>query len=198
MSGTSLPHPPAPPAALSSSAMVTPRLQLRLLHADAPGDEALYVHLYTAPAVMRRIVAPLSFEAAARSFRAACRHNQRDVPGQRYWRIDWRGPDAAPDGIGMAVLQRDGAVAELGVMLRHGWWNRGVSSEAFVVVLDHAFTHMGLDLVHAERPDDDHALVIDRLLDRFGFVRAPERASAPGQCRWELPRARWVSRVRIS
>lgn len=169
----------------------TPRLALRLLQADGPGDEALYVHLYTDPDVMRRILAPLSPEAATRSFRAACRHNQRDTPGQRYWRIDWRGPDAAPDGIGMAVLQRDGAAAELGVMLRHGWWNRGVSSEAFVFVIEHAFTQMGLDLVHAERRDDDHALIIDRLLDRFGFARAPERASAPGQCRWELPRSRW-------
>ena len=33
------------------------RLSLRLLDADGVGDEALYVHLYTDPAVMRRIAA---------------------------------------------------------------------------------------------------------------------------------------------
>lgn len=178
--------------------MRTPRLGLRLLQADRPGDEALFVHLYTDPVVMRHIAPISDAEAAVRSFKTACRHNERHAPGHRFWRIDWQGggsgapAEAGVGGVGLAALQREGDSAELGVMLREGWWNRGVSSEAFTVVLAHAFGPMGLALVHAERPDDDHARVIDRLLDRFGFRRTPERASAPGQCRWELQQEGWL------
>ncbi len=163
----------------------TTRLRLRLLE---PRDEALFCHLYTDPEVMRRILPPLSAEAAARSFERACRHNASDNPGHRFWSIDEK---ASGDAIGMAALLRNGDSAELGVMLRNGWWNRGISSEAFVPLIAHGFQGMGLELICAERPDDDHALIIDRLLGRFGFVRAPERATAPTQARWELPRATW-------
>lgn len=53
---------------------------------------------------------------------------------------------------------------------------------------------MGLALVYAQRPDDDHALIIDRLLGRFGFARTPDRVEDKTLCRWELPRARWLIR----
>ena len=38
---------------------------------------------------------------------------------------------------------------------------RGASSEAFVPLIDHAFADMELALVYAQRPDDDHARIID-------------------------------------
>lgn len=172
----------------------TRRLVLRLLESDALGDEKLFVHLYTDPAVMRRIAFSISPEEAARAFQAACRHNGRPSPGHRYWRIDWRGQEEGrPAGIGIVALRRQGNTAELGVMLREGAWNRGISSESFTVVLAHAFGPMGLAMVYAERPEDDHALIIDRLLDGFGFARAPQRA-LPGRCRWELPREVWLQR----
>ncbi|GAB3346212.1 GNAT family N-acetyltransferase [Lysobacter tyrosinilyticus] len=166
----------------------TPRLRLRPMEAR---DEAMFCHLYTDPDVMRRILAPLSTEAAAQSFQRARNHNAKETPGHRFWAIDER---ASEETIGMAALLRADDSAELGVMLRNEWWNQGISSEAFVPLIDHAFLGMGLALVHAERPDDDHALIIDKLLDRFGFVRTPERASAPTQCRWELPHAVWHAR----
>lgn len=166
----------------------TPRLLLRPMEAR---DEAMFCHLYTDPDVMRRILPPLTAEAATQSFQRACKHNTSDKPGHRFWAIDDKASDQA---IGMAALLRAGDSAELGVMLRNGWWNRGISSEAFVPLIAHGFLGMGLSLIHAERPDDDHALIIDRLLDRFGFVRTPERATAPTQCRWELPRAVWEAR----
>lgn len=168
--------------------MDTDRLRLRPMEAR---DEAMFCHLYTDPDVMRRIVAPLTAEAATRSFRSACDHNAKDQPGHRYWAIDEKDSDTA---IGMAALLRSGDSAELGVMLRNGWWNRGVSSEAFVPLIEHAFLGMGLALVYAQRPDDDHALLIDRLLGRFGFVRTPDRVEDKTLCRWELPRARWLIR----
>lgn len=168
------------------SALETARLRLRLLH-EQQDDAALYAHLYTDPAVMARIAAPLPAEAAARAFHAACRHNRKAQPGHRVWAIEEK---ASAAGLGIAALLRSGERAELGVMLRPAQWNRGIASEAFVPLIDHAFLGMGLALVYAARPDDDHARLIDRLLDRFAFRRAPEHA-APGQARWELPRTRW-------
>ena len=143
---------------------------------------------------MRRILPPLSQEAATQSFQRACGHNAKIQPGHRFWAIDDK---ASNEAIGMAALLRTGDSAELGVMLRQGWWNRGISSEAFAPLLDHAFDDrdgMGLALVYAQRPDDDHALIIDRLLGRFGFVRTPGKAADPTRCRWELPRAAWRDR----
>lgn len=172
--------------------METARLRLRPL---ADTDQALYCGLYTDEWVMREIAAPLTHEAAAKSFVAACRHNAKDSPGHRYWAIDAKATDGGMAGsIGLAALLRHGDRAELGVMLREGWGNRGVSSEAFAPLLDHAFLGMSLAQVYAERNDDHHALIIDRLLDRFGFVRNPDTASRPGLCRWELPREVWQTR----
>ncbi|KGM54260.1 hypothetical protein N800_05070 [Lysobacter daejeonensis GH1-9] len=169
--------------------METSRLRLRLLDA---GDEALFCHLYTDPHVMRHILTPLSAEDVARGFMLACNHNTKDRPGHRYWAVEDK---ASTTSIGLVALQRKGGSAELGVMLREGWWSQGISSEAFVPVLSHAFAGMGLELVYAQRPDDDHALIIDRLLGRFGFVRTPQWAPH-GQCRWELPRETWMRRAR--
>jgi hypothetical protein len=97
--------------------------------------------------------------------------------------------------VGMAGLLRKANEAEFGVMLRREWWKAGVSSETLVEIIAYAFGPMGLDLITAERPDDDHALVVDRMFRRFGFARTPERASAPTHCRWELPRSEWLRRT---
>ena len=176
----------------------TPRLRLRLMERR---DEAMFCHLYTDPDVMRRILPPLTAEAAAQSFGRACGHNAKDTPGHRFWAIDYTLVDgklvddaASHSAIGMAALLRSGDSAELGVMLYREWWKCGISSEAFVPLIAHGFTAMGLSLICAERPDDDHALIIDRLLGRFGFVRTPERAKDSSLCRWELPRAVWQVR----
>jgi RimJ/RimL family protein N-acetyltransferase len=171
----------------------TARLRLR---PRAAGDEALYRGLYTDAAVMREIGAPMSADAAARAFQSACRHNGRDAPGHRFWAIDATDARVATpgDSVGFAALLRSGVGAELGVMLRQGWWHGGISSEAFVPLIDHAFLGMGLALVYAQRADNDHARIIDRLLGRFGFTRAPERAPGPDVARWELPRAVWQAR----
>ena len=171
----------------------TSRLRLRLMEAR---DEAMFCHLYTDPDVMRRILPPLSAEAAAQSFARACNHNAKGRPGHRFWAIDYTLADSAASdaAIGMAALLRHGDSAELGVMLRNGWWNRGISTEAFVPLIDHAFVGMELALVYAQRPDDDHARIIDKLLDKFGFVHAPDTLADKTLCRWELPRSAWEER----
>ena len=176
---------------VDADTLETTRFRLRPLRDEDAADRALYGALYTSAAVMARIMPPLSADAAMRLYGRAIGWAQDDRPGHRFWMIDAR--DAAAT-IGVAGYLRDGAEAEIGVLLVEPWWNRGVSSETFVPLIAHGFERMGLARITAERPDDDHARVIDRLLGRFGFVRTPDRASAPGQCRWELPRSAWELR----
>ncbi|KAB8193365.1 GNAT family N-acetyltransferase [Lysobacter maris] len=176
---------------MSAQVLETGRFRLRPLSRPDPADRALYCALYSSAAVMARIMPPLSPAAAERLYARAIDWARSDTPGHRFWIIDARDDDAP---IGVAGYLRNGAEAEIGVLLVEPWWNRGVSSETFVPLIAHGFERMGLSLICAERPDDDHARVIDRLLGRFGFVRAPERASAVGQCRWELPRSAWSTR----
>lgn len=172
---------------MSAPLLETEHFHLAPLQVDNPAHRDLFIGLHTCPEVMARILPPMAVDAAERAFEHACRANQRAMPGHRYWGVHARVPEAP---VGLAALVRRGREAEIGIMVRRPWWNRGVASETFVEVLAHGFGAMGLELITAERPDDDHALIIDRLLGRFGFYRAPQRASAPGQCRWELPRAR--------
>jgi RimJ/RimL family protein N-acetyltransferase len=165
----------------------TPRLRLRLMEADNDGDRVLYCDLYMDPAVMRRIAEPLSIEASARSFTNACRHNGKDSPGHRFWRVE---EAASKSRVGLAALRREGMRVEIGVMLFSEWWNRGVCSEIFVALLRHAFTDLEVEAVDAQSADDDGLPIIERLLQPFGFLRT-QSSSTDGMAHWELPRAAW-------
>ncbi|WP_460831114.1 GNAT family N-acetyltransferase [Lysobacter humi (ex Lee et al. 2017)] len=165
--------------------LLGPRLRLRPMDAD---DRALYRALYTDADVMAAIAPPLTAEQAERVFSRMLAHDTRDRPGHRHWIVETH----AGERLGIAALLRDGPRAELGVMLLPSAWKRRVSTEAFELLLPHAFGPLGLELVDAQRPDDAHARVIDRLLTPFGFVRgAPTR---PGGARWLLPRPVFIQR----
>lgn len=167
----------------------TARFRLRPVAQDDPRDRAAFCALYTSDEVMARVMPALTPDAAGALFDRVVRWSGRTRPGHRFWMIDDR---ATASQVGVAGFLRGGDEAEIGVLLRREWWNSGVSSETFVALIAHGFGPMALALITAERPDDDHALIIDRLLRRFGFRRTPERASAPDRCRWELPRSGWA------
>lgn len=168
----------------------TPRLRLRLIEAGNEDDHSLYCDLYTDQAVMRRITAPLTGEAAARGFAAACRHNRSNTPGHRFWRVDEAASGAR---VGLAAFRRDGTRSEIGVMLFSEWWNRGICGEIFVALLHHAFVDLDVEVVDARSAEDDGLPVIERLLAPFGFIRTSTGA-ADGTGRWELPRTVWQQR----
>ena len=171
------------------SVLETARLRMRLLREGGEGDAALYVHLYTDPAVMRHIAAPLAADAATQAFARACRHNHAARPGHRTWRVEDCATGAA---LGIAALQRAGERAEVGVVLREAAWGRGLGREAIAAVLDHGFATLGLELVYGERPDDAQAGLVDRMFAPLDLLRVA--APRPGVARWELPRARWSGR----
>lgn len=156
------------------------RYRLRLAE---PGDEGHYVALYTDPRVMHAIGPPLDVQCVRAAFDRVCRHNRAKSPGHRLWVITGR-HDA--EAVGITALRRAANRAELGIMLRPEAWNRGVAREVFGPLLRHAFAAMDLHIVDAERRDDAHGELIDRLLRPFGFVDAPP--SAPGLRRWMLSR----------
>ena len=87
------------------------------------------------------------------------------------------------------ITSRDGERAELGIMLRPDAWNRGVAKEVFGPLLEYAFAAMQLAVIDAERRDDAHAGLIDRLLHPFGFSDSPPTAA--GLRRWALHSERW-------
>lgn len=174
----------------------TARFRLRPIQEDDPHDRAVFCQLYTSPEVMAQVMPPLTRDAAGALFDRVVRWSKGARPGHRFWMIDfWMIDGRAPGSpVGVAGFLRNGSEAEIGVLLRREWWNSGVSSETFVALIAHGFGPMALALISAERPDDDHARIIDRLLGRFGFRQTPERASAAGRCRWELPRSVWARR----
>lgn len=156
------------------------RYRLRLA---TPEDEAHYVALYTDPEVMRAIGPALDASRLSAAFGRVYRHNLAAAPGHRLWVVTARRDKRA---IGITGLRRSGRRAEIGIMLRPDVWNQGVAREVFGPLLSHAFGAMGLDIVDAERRDDAHGELIDRLLRPFGFVDAAP--TGPGLRRWALYR----------
>lgn len=140
---------------------------------------------------MARIAPPLDEGSARRAFGRVARFNGTDRPGHRHWSV--RARDSG-DRIGIVGLLRTGADVELGGLLLPEWWNRRVSREAYGRVIQHAFETPGIDLVFGERPDDDHARIIDRLFAPLGLARVTGKARAPDACRWELSRWKWAAR----
>ncbi|MGY4514726.1 RimJ/RimL family protein N-acetyltransferase [Lysobacter sp. HA18] len=156
------------------------------LHLTAPSDRQHYIDLYRDPEVMRHIGDVQDEARLQGAFDLVCRHNRARLPGHRCWTISDRLSDAF---VGITALRRDGERAELGIMLRPDAWNRGVAKEVFGPLLEYAFAAMQLAVVDAERRDDAHAVLIDRLLHPFGFSDSPPTAA--GLRRWALHSERW-------
>ena len=168
------------------SQLVTDHLRLRLLDAR---DAALYCGLYTCPRVMANIGPPLDGTRATRAFAATLAHNTRDVPGHRAFAVFDR-VDATPVGIG--ALMREGARAEIGLMLLPAAWDGRRSHEVLDALLVHAFVSRGLQAVDAVCREGPNVRPSRRLLRPYGFTEVPQ--SLAGTLRWELRRDAWQAR----
>jgi RimJ/RimL family protein N-acetyltransferase len=167
------------------SELLTARLCLRLLDAR---DADLYRALYTSPRVMAHIGAPLTDTGAARAFAAAVEHNALDAPGHRSFTVLDRATAAA---VGLGALLRDGARAEIGLMLLPSAWDGRRSHEVLDALVAHAFDAMVLDVLVATCLAGPNVRPSRRLVEPYGFAEAaPLRV---GTVRWELPRTRWVA-----
>jgi ribosomal-protein-alanine N-acetyltransferase len=108
----------------------TPRLHLRPL---GEADEALYCQLYTDPELMRHIAAPMSIEAAQRSFHSALK---QQGGARMIWVIVER-DGGAERGI-LGIVPKDDA-AEVGVMLVADGQARGFAAEVIAAIADILF-----------------------------------------------------------
>jgi RimJ/RimL family protein N-acetyltransferase len=159
----------------------TSRLRLRPMSAD---DQTLYCHLYTDGALMQHIAAPLSMEAAQRSFVSACAQQSHD---RQHWIIQHRDGDK---DIGLVALFAKDAAAEIGVMLIAGVHGRGMATESMQAIVDRAFAEGSLRLLWIRQQVSNVPVVA--MMQRLGFARLPTDNPDAVEVRWDLSRKRWV------
>ena len=153
-------------------------------------DEAMYCALYTDPAVMAHIGAPLAPEAARRQFASARLRNADPAGEQRRWSVMDR---ASGHALGLVALLRDpddAANAELGVMLLPAAHGRGMARELNDAVLGYAFGRdRGLRRVWA-RHATGHAAAAAALA-ASGFLPVPSHG---GEVVVAATREDWIAR----
>ena len=159
----------------------TARLRMRPLDAS---DEVLYCALYTTPGLMRFIAAPLSAEAAQRSFASASR---KSPPRPERWTVFGKQGD---EKLGLLGLIGHDDRPEIGVMLLAQAHGRGLGTEAMQGLVDHAFNAYGLRSIRARQQVVDNPTVI-RMMTRLGFETLPPTVERPEGGDWELHRRDW-------
>lgn len=169
-----------------NTALDTPRLQLRPLE---PGDEALYVRLYSAPECLAPGGASQAPDVAARGFHAAIDAQSRPASRRCFWAMHERGLDRA---IGLLGLDLDGpGSGEVGAMIVPEQQGHGYATEAIAALADHAFGTLGLQRLHT-RHASGHGLA-HGLMQGLGF-QPGEPGQGPHPQRWWLTPERWARR----
>jgi len=161
----------------------TLRLHLRPLR---EGDEALYCALYTDPELMHHIAAPMTLEAAQRSFRTAFKQQSP----RRQLRIIRVRPDGAD--MGLVALFVDGDTAEMGVMLLRQAHGRGIATEAMAALRDRAFLQEGLRRLWIRQQASNRA--VNPMMERLEFRQLPLDPALPHELRWALDLHDWTKR----
>jgi [ribosomal protein S5]-alanine N-acetyltransferase len=142
-------------------AIETARLQLHPLDGR---HEQLYCSIYTDPALMRHVAAPLSESEAAGSFALACRQSASTFPAW-WWAIHTK---TAGEVVGVAGLTGgEPGSTEIGVMLLVEAQGRGIASEAFSALLDVAFSSLRMTVVRARHLPGNAAMAA--VLRKLGF-----------------------------
>lgn len=160
----------------------TLRLHLRPLDG---GDEALYCRLYTDPEMMRHIAAPLSLDAAQRSFRLACRQAVQRPMDTPWWVMS---EHVSRIDIGLLGMVRRETVAEIGIVLLAQWQGRGFATETIRVLTDLAFEDPAIAMLVLDQASDNGAML--GLMEKLEFLRVAVVGN-DGRVRWQLARNRW-------
>jgi [ribosomal protein S5]-alanine N-acetyltransferase len=162
----------------------TARLHLRPI---GELDEALYCHLYRDPELMRHIAAPMTLEAARRSFDAAVR--QQATTRQR-WIVCEKNRTAGIGLVGLSVDTVEADVAEIGVMLHAAAQGKGYGTESMAGVIDQAFSTMPLRLLWIRQSIANHP--VNGMMVKLAFRRAESTRVGALEHYWELTRDCWV------
>lgn len=170
-----------------TATLETPRLRLRPLE---PGDEALYVRLYSDPVSMSRIANAQSPDAAARGFHAALAAQRKQPPARLFWVMHERVQELAFGLLGLDLDEPGGG--EVGALIPPAQQGRGYATEAIAALADHAFGALGLMRLHT-RHADGHGLA-HGLMQGLGFAQDAAVPGGPHPQRWSLTPARWAAR----
>jgi RimJ/RimL family protein N-acetyltransferase len=169
---------PGPAATLSDG-----RVRLAPL---AVADAAIYLRIYTDPALMRALGGALPPAAARTSFEIACRTGGGAAGAgvRRWWAIrDCR--DGA--GLGLAGLRHAGRSGELGVIVLPPCQGAGVAGRALSLLAAHGFDALALARLRLRHAADNVAMAA--VAARLGCRRAGARGSG-GEWLWHWPARR--------
>lgn len=162
---------PLPPA---------PRLALAPLTAS---DWPLYRAIYTDAGVLAHAGGALDETQARRGFELALQRHRALAGQPAFWVVREAGPLARELGLA-GLLRRQGAAAELGLLLLPTAQRQGHGSEIVSKLVALAFADKRVDHVAARHHPGNLAMA--RLLARAGFRPG---AGSPSEAAWFLPRS---------
>jgi len=173
----------------SGFAFDTERLRMRPLE---PGDEALFIDLYTDAETMRYIGEPLSQERAMRSFRKALAKPSAQSSDLRFFAMLEK---LTHRSIGMCAIQSfdiDTRRAEIGMMLKSEARGRRHATEALAALVTATFSVLPIDTVWVQYSPEH--LAAERLVASIGFKRCADRGfdiEHGVRCVWSIDRSTW-------
>ena len=142
------------------------RIRVRWLHA---GDVPRLFEIFSDPVVTEFWSSPPMASPGDAELLLAEIHRLFHRRELFQWGIARRSDDQVIGTCTLASLDTDNRRAELGFALRSDHWRQGLMTEALAVLIDAAFTELGLHRLEAD-VDPGNARSI-ALLERVGFVR---------------------------
>ncbi|MBD9477639.1 GNAT family N-acetyltransferase [Pseudoxanthomonas sp. PXM02] len=168
---------------MSLLSLDTARFHLRPL---AARDAALYVALYTDPAVMRHVVEPLDAAVARQAFSKVESFSRNGSRDYRTWVVVEKASDRE---IGLLALVAREGMHEIGALIWPEWHNGGVATEIIRRLMDFAFSEDGCQIVFTRHQAENGGA--EGLMRKLDFERTPAEGHRDGGVRWERTRARW-------
>ncbi len=146
--------------------LTTERLVLRELR---PSDVAEVFALRSDPHVMQHVNRPLATSKVDAEALIELITNTVAANDAVQWAITQKGDDTFIGLIGFWRFIKDHHYAELGYMLSHDHWGKGLISEAIAAAVDCGFSTLGLHRIEAiTRPENTASI---RALVKNGFVQ---------------------------
>lgn len=147
-------------------------------------DEALFCRIYTDPALMRHVAAPMSDAVARSSFDKAC---AGVVTGTWPWWLWVMQETSTGSDIGLLGLRprKGGQIGEIGAMLLAQAQGKGLAAEAITALVDIAFDLPGVQRLQARHASANGAAT--GLMRKLGFASA----GVGDDLHWQLTRVRW-------
>lgn len=163
----------------------TRRFKLKPLDA---GDEALYVGIYTDPALMRYVGEPKRLDEAKRSFGLLV---ESADSRQLCWVLLEKRAIGSP--VGLIALIDHGGRSEIGIMVVADWQNSKVAQEAIEYLTGHAFAQLGRERVFTRHLVENEAGA--GVMRRLGFRPMKEPPGGPRFKGWMMERDEWPART---